>query len=478
MRAGQVLICAAAAITLVSGVRSQTFSQSSASLIPPNVVTYVADLTSSGATIPADFVGFSFEVGTTGLLSGYFTGASTSLSGLIGLIGVNGVLRFGGGTSDTPTTPNLTSGIVSDLQAFLSLLGSGWTTIYGLDINANNSALAATQAQMLINTLGANKVVLQMGNEPGQGNTPNYSIPTYESRWNAYYSAINGLVFGARYAAIDGSSFLNMPTIVDTLTPGPSGMALLTQHWYPFANPPGISTNPSLLSNAFYPPLSSDSSFIGTTATTLAGLFALNTSFAATNGVGQRLTETNMVAGGGQAGLTNTLINSTWIINLGITMARAGWKGFNVHGDNGASHYSPVVQQLDGGWSPGPIFYGMYLLAQIEGQQIVPVSQPGNANNAPNSMVIGVKGQNGQAAILVSNQEISKTLTVTPGQSSAWTTAKVLTVAGAGCLDPAPTLGGQPIGESGAWIGAPYSINKGQTVTLGPCEAALISIQP
>jgi hypothetical protein len=88
-------------------------------------------------------------------------------------------------------------------------------------------------------------------------------------------------------------------------------------------------------------------------------------------------------------------------------------------------------------------------------------------------------GGGGNANIIAINNDVNSGAIVTPAQSAAWTTATVLQIKGnGGCSEPHPTIGGQPIGESGTWSGATTTINNGQAILLGPCESALIAIQP
>ncbi len=432
--------------------------------------TFTADVSSPGITIPADFVGLSWETGSTGLLSNYFTGSSASLAGLIGMLGTNGSLRFGGGTSDLATPAAVTQTHIDNLNSFLGLIGAGWNIIFGLSVTANDSATAATQSAMVNSTIGASKTIFQFGNEPGQGASPNYSIPTYESRWNAYYSAVIAAAPTARFAAIDGSDFLNMPTIVGTLTPGASGMALLTQHYYPWGNPPGVPA--SGYSNLYFPAL--NSSFLNTPCKTFDDLFALNAAFAAAHSVKMRMTETNMISGGGQSGITDRQINALYIFNLAIRMAKAGWAGFNLHADNGGASYSPLV--LSGSdWSPRPNFYALYMLARLNGCRIVPCPTP---PGAPNSITLAVLGANGNAILLIVNLDTVQTLWAQPEQSAAWSTADTLLLSCTGPLDTAPTLGGAAIGAGGVWTGVPTTIARGQSIAVPPCGAVLVTIKP
>ncbi len=436
---------------------------------PAKVATVTVNTSSSGITIPSNFMGLSFEVGD--LISGCYQNATGTWPGcgtvtsnaasfvsVVQLLGSNGVVRLGGSTSDTATPPALTQQIATNLQAFLAGIGSGWTSnvIYGLDLFANNSATAATQAGYLSTAFGAPHVTFQFSNEPlASGHFAN--IAAYQSAWNAYYTAVTGAVAGANYGAWDDSDLQDATTVISGLTPGLSGLSLVSYHRYSQG-----STAAAIIS---YVP--ANTPFVGT-----------NTGYLGSAISKQRLTETNSLGNGGVNGLSNTLMSAAFILNEAIQTANLGYGGINVHNRYAGQpvYYSPVSQLSDGNFGAAPIFYGMYLFAQVQGQQILASNVSGGANIVA---LATLRAANKANMLIVNNDQFS-TSTVTPVQSAAWTTANVLKIAspaGQGCSESNPTLGGQAIGESGAWSGTTFSINNGQSITLGPCEAALVSVQ-
>lgn len=438
-------------------------------LPPAEVATIMVNTGGSGITIPQDFMGLSAEVGD--LILGYYQpgGLNISYLGLVSLLGTHGVLRVGGNSSDsTPTAPALTQQIANNLHTFMSSMGSGWSLIYGLDMKINNTATAATHAGFIATAFGATNVTFHFGNEPDAY----LSTVNYETQWNAYYTAVTAAVTGAKYDAWDASSFCCNITVALGLTPGTAGLNALTNHYYaPYGNV-NSTTMQQILTD------------VATTFNNAAGFtssfFQLN-GIAVADGLKQRLTETNSVNLGGQAGITDRMFNTAWVINEAIAFANNGWAGINIHGtfkqvNGGPGLYNPVNQLSDGNFGPGPIFYGMDLFSKIEGQQILPSSFGGGNINE-----IATKGSNGNANIVVVNNDISHSVIVIPQQSGPWKTASVLQVTdgtGLGCSDAAPMLGGKPIGESGVWTGAPSIIVNGGSILLPPCGTALIQIQP
>jgi len=445
--------------------------------MPAPVAAVQANTSGSGPTVASNFVGISVEVGD--LVAGYFQGTNGTWNGtasaasflsLASLLGSNGELRIGGASSDnaSATPTSITSGIASGLNTFMGGLGAGWSLRFTLNGLANNSAAAATNAGNLATAIGASKITFQFSNEPI--GTALFTVGNYETMWNSYYTAVTGAVASASYAATDDAFFQSQSTIIPSLTPGLSGLATISDHWYPFCA--GTYPNPVpaiLLTNL---------------ASNVVPTFYKGNLWAGTKL--QRISEFNSLCSHGQVGMSDRLMAATLGTGLGIALLQAtmlgyaNYQGLNFHNvfapTNGPAVYNPFVQQADGGFSPGTIFYAMYLLSKIAGQQLIPSSVGGNGNVAA---IATLRAAN-KANILIVNNDVNNVVSVMPQQSASWTTANVLQVksaAGQGCGDASLTIGGAAIGEGGTWTGAPFSISNGQSITLGPCEAALVSVQ-
>jgi hypothetical protein len=428
--------------------------------VPARIAHVSANLSGSGPTIPSNFIGISVEVAD--LIGGYYQGATgnaASMISLLQLLGANGVFNFGGSSSSTSTTPALTQNISNSAQSFLVGIGAGWTTsvMYTLDLFANNSALAATQAGFLATSFGASHMVFQFDNEPfASGHFG--SVGAYQTAWNAYYTAVTGAVASAGYAPWADSDNQDAVSVISGLTPGFGGIAAITYHRYSQ----------------------------GTTAAQVIGYvpahyYFLNFNasvFTAAQNAMQRLSETNSLGNRGLAGVSDTLSGATFILNEAAQVAAIGYAGINVHNvyAGGAGVYNPLVQLGDSNFTAGAVFYGMMLFSKIEGQQIIPSAVGGNAN----IVSLATIRVSGKANILVVNNDTFNPSIVRPDQSSAWSTASVLQIksaTGAACGDTSLTIGGSAIGKSGAWSGVPFSINSGDSIRLGPCEAALVQVQ-
>ena len=442
------------------------------------------DLTGSGGTIPTNFVGISGEVGdfvngfyqgTSGQwTSNGFTGNAASYISLVNLLGSTGSFRLGGGSADTATAPTITAGMSTNLNSFLVALGANWKLIYGLDLVANDTTTAATTASNISTAVGVNNVVFQFGNEPSLNG---FTSATYTARWNSYYTAVRASVATANTAAIDDEINLgwgNMPTVAAGLTPGVAGLSFISMHWYSFCNGTWTGFVPAIVLSSIRVNRYAGNVFGG--ANQGIGYLANNYALGST---GQRMSETNSICSRGQTGMSNAMVASAWFLNTAIVLASNGWLGMNVHTvwTGGMGIYNPVIITADNNFKAGTVFYGMYLFTKIQGQQIVPSAVGGGANVS----AIATKGGGGNANIIVVNNDVTNAVVVTLNQSSAWSTASVLSISdsdGNGCASTVPVVGGASIGESGSWSGSSYTISNGKSLQLPPCGAALVQIQP
>lgn len=463
-------------LIFVPAAHSQTpdvYTSGHIPLLTGKSVSVRANLSGNGFTIPSNFVGYSINTNSM-IYGGYLKGSNVSLCNLAKLIGANGVLRVGGLDQDAATPPPLTQQMANDLESFRSCLGSGWTLIYGLDGVANNSATAATQAGYIASASGSN-ATFQFTNEPIDGS--NFTVSSFQTMWNSYRTAVLAAVPGANLAAWDDGNFGYTQTAINGLTGGVSGLKYVTQHWY--SGPCGTVQTPSYL-------ISSIETSVQTNT------FTQNYAWSASAGVLMRMTETNSICGGGALGSSDRLMASTWYLNQAIALASAGWSGINTHNNfcqvaqttcpvldtTNPNTYGALLLSGDGNFYAGAVFNGLYLFSRIEGQQIIPVSISGSSFNI---MAIATKGANGNANVIVVNDDVSQPATIFVDQSSAWSTANVLQIksgSGVGCTDASVTIGGATIGESGSWTGSATSLSNGRSISLGPCESALIQIQP
>jgi hypothetical protein len=450
-------LCSAGDPSSVSGTGPWTWSCSGGGYTDSCIAyapgTVLANPGSTGATIPTSFIGFSDEVPDV-IADTIFTPSNTSLIGLLKLLGPNGVIAIGGGSCDTIPAPALTQQIANDTAAFVSALGPGWKTMYGLDALIQDSGIAVTQAGYLLNAFTSANIAFHVGDEPD--GYSNIDQAGWTSIFNSYYYALTSAYLQVNFAGPDTISLSNISWRDGTVL-GVNGFKFITGHKYTLPCNPATPTPDQLIADAALPP---------NPGVTVDGF--------------------GIICGGGVNGVTNVLMAATYYLRLAQSAFSGGYLGVYPHnviipqlwgdGLTRSAYYNQFVQEPDGGYGPAPMFYGMYLFAQLEGQISIGTTMDTSLNGL--ASVNATLGPHGNANILVVNINTTQQIIVTPQQTQPWSKANVYLLSGQNCEDPSPVLNGYPIGEGGTWAGSPGSLTNGASVSIPACGAALIEIQP
>jgi hypothetical protein len=348
-----------------------------------------------GPTIPANFVGLSYE---TQQLSdpAFFSPQNTGLIAQFRALAPHGVLRIGGNTSDvgwwkpTPTskqpplpakviivplrpdeTPfqklaySVTPEAVINLRAFLN--ATGWTCLYGINLGTNTPERAAEEAAFVAKTLGDKLEYFQLGNEPDLFPSrfrvkATWTADAYFDEWLAAADAIRASVAHARFGLPDTSGNPQWSTVISDrlaamrvstcpcdLDPHAAcscavaldaprvrpTIAAISHHYY-FTGPP---SNPRA---NFTELLKPNPKVQATAETTRAAALKLNTKY--------RMTEGNTCYRGGKPGFSDVFGAALWAADYLLTLASLGYAGVNLHGGSGKA----VADSL-GGTLPGEL---------------------------------------------------------------------------------------------------------------------------
>jgi hypothetical protein len=363
------------------------------SLAQPTANTLTLHPDRPGLTIPANFIGLSYE--TQQLADPTFFSAENS--GLIAqfkALAPSGVLRLGGNTSDlgwwrpTPNTPKpvihvrdsngaeptadaafpVTPEAVRNLRAFLD--ATGWTCLYGINLGTNTPARAADEAAFVHATLGPKLEYFQLGNEPDGYSThlrdPNtWSANAFFDDWLAEANAIRARVPAARFGMPD------VGWLYDWTTTVADRLATLRESCSEFcdrqgacgcAEKPGdLTTRPRIaaLSHHYYiggPPsnpemtiahiLQPDPKVQHAAALVRAAAAKLNVEHQ--KPIPYRMTEGNTCYRGGKPGVSDVFASALWAADYLLTLASLGYAGVNLHGGTGK-----FVANSLGGHLPG-----------------------------------------------------------------------------------------------------------------------------
>jgi hypothetical protein len=400
-----------------------------------------------GPTIPANFVGLSYE--TQQLTDpDFFSARNTGLVTQFRALAPRGVLRIGGNTSDvgwwkpTPTSKqpplppsvvvislrpdeipfqklaySVTPQAVVNLRAFLD--ATGWTCLYGINLGTSTPERAAEEAAFVAKTLGPKLEYFQIGNEPDLfqhrfREKAKWTAEAYLDEWLAAANAIRAVVPAARFGLPDiASNAPWMEAIAARLssTPHPPHIAAISHHYY-FGGPPA---NPKVnLSDLLKP----DPKVTRNADISRAAAAKLNTRF--------RMTEGNTCFRGGKPGVSDVFGAALWAADYLLTLASLGYAGVNLHGGSGkavadslggtlpgellmpdpkAPHprpfYTPIAE-IEGRYVAEPVFYGLQFAQLFAGATLIPVDfNPG----AVNATVYAAKLPSGQVVIAIINKD-------------------------------------------------------------------------
>lgn len=460
-----------------------------------------------GNKIPGDFTGLSYESAQLGNPN-FFSGENTELAGFMRTLGASGVLRIGGNTSEycywtpnptkqsnlpnlesmrtgdkaNPVAFGLTAGpdtghkapasvsiapqAIRNLRDFLD--ASGWRLIYGLNMGTGTPEDAAAEAAYVMDVAGSKLIAFQLCNEPdlfyrNEIRKADYDFAQFAAEWERFYQAIRVRVPKAAFAGPDTA--YNTEWLVPFAKKFQHEAAFLSQHYYAEGPP----TDPSMtIDRLLHPNRNLQAEF--------EGMQQVMHDF----GLPFRLAETNSCYQGGKPGVSDTFASALWGADLMYQLASAGGMGINFHG-GGYGWYTPIAGTRENGFIARPIFYGMLLFAQAGAGQLFE-TQLEHSEDAPLLTAYALRANSGAIKVAVINKNLDRAvrLAIDPGQRVQRATPLRL-------IAPRPddttdtTLGGAPVGASGAWsptLQESVPLENGvAAIDLPATSAALITLE-
>ena len=423
-------------------------------------VTASANASAPGATVPANFIGTSWEMNDSLFNHQWQAGAgATSLAALLNRLGP-GVLRIGGDSSDGTYVP--TSDRITELTSFMATVPH-WGLTFGLNLCANTPSAQATIGQEVI--AGVPGALIQFGNEPDLYPTTcsragnNYGPSNYLTDWGTYLTALQAVAPTAKLAGPDIAATDSW--LAPFLAAEGSTVSELTRHFYPVCpNTSPSDTIPLLLmSDRLY-------------AKTLA---PADVAMATALSLPIRMTETNSVCAGGRTGVSNVLASATWATGYMMQLIAAGYAGVDFHSGRVATlFYTPFVQNGDLTYTPQPLYYALLLVAQIEGMRVLPVTSSVPFTTMPVQAYLDGAGATWFLAV---NKNLTQSAALTISQGGSWTQQSMLTLTGASAAAATATLGGASVDNAGNWSPTRTTVARGTPVSIPPASAVLVKLQ-
>ncbi len=333
----------------------------------------------SSPAIPAGFVSPSFELTALLTYAGKDPQAVDSVFEQLvrNLAPQHPVIRLGGDSTDWSWYPvagmkrppwvryTLTPLWMQVARALAA--GLGGKLILGVNLEADSSRIAGTEARAMTEQIGRSAIAgLELGNEPELYGSFNWYRNArhvgIRGRGPGYDVAAFSQEFGQIARALPAGVPVAGPSIGSPLWSQSLGgflaanrrVSVATLHRYPLQRCEA-TTHVSAAQL-----LAADSS------DGLAAGVAPYVSIARRFGAHLRIDEMNSVSCGGEPGVSNSFASALWALDAMFALARAGVSGVNIHTTPGAVNQLFSLAEAGTAWSArvAPIYYGLLAFAQ------------------------------------------------------------------------------------------------------------------
>lgn len=455
--------------------------------LTPATVSIHADQT--GAAIPADFVGLSTEKKI--LTRDCFSPKNTTLVNLCRTLGP-GILRIGANGVDSTffqrgAAPALES--MKDnkyvieprtlwpatVDAFFEFVrATGWKVIYGVNMGANDPAMAADESDYALKVGGKEILAIEIGNEPNlypQGpNRPGirpgkWGYPQYKAEFEANMEAIHRT---NPQAPITGPALTKstnwMPLFMADFK---DKIILATSHVYPLSakeedpQAPRFTSVEKLLSAKY------DEDWLPKLENAKAA------------GVPYRIGECNTASSGGKRGVSNAFASALWSIDFMFDVARRGGTGVNLHGSFTPNNYSSIVyDRQTESYGPAPLYYGLLFFSRAAQGRMV----ASECKSSANVVAHAVKGADGKLRVALVNKDLAQGVNVRIEGLAKLRRGEVLRLRApdAGATSGV-TFAGAAVSNEGTWSPKETeatAVTSGvATVTVSAASAALVVLE-
>lgn len=370
----------------------------------------VVDATKPGLTIPADFLGISYE--KNALIEPHFKPSNAVLVNLHRNLGP-GTLRLGGNKveltrwqADAPASLDKATGLavigrttLDDLYGFLKAID--WKCLHGINLAGNQPESSADEAAYALKVGGTSVLAIELGNEPNL--YPNhdlrkkgYDCPTYLPEATAAIKVIRGRNTGISLAG-PATARRTDHWFEDAVTGLKGQLTIGTSHLYALS---GGSTNPTL---ANFP--SVENLLLPATMAKDVAMVDEHLAAAKAAGMRYRLAECNSVSNGGRTGVSDTFVSALWATDFLFSIAERGADGINFHSNLKPGSYSPVSwSKTEGNYVVHPLYYAMLAFKEAGRGKILPISVKSEANLTAHATL----GTDGKMRVLLTNKDLTK----------------------------------------------------------------------
>ncbi len=372
--------------------------------------TIVVEVSKPGHTIPADFLGISYE--KNALVEPHFKPGNSVLIQLHRNLGV-GTLRLGGNKveltrwqAEAPASLDKATGLavigrttLDDLYGFLK--ATDWKCLHGLNLAGNQPESSADEAAYALKAGAASVLAFEVGNEPNLYTNHDlrkkgYDCPTYLPEAVAAIKAIRarnpGIVLAGPATARRTDHWFE-----DAVAGLKGQLQIATSHTYALS---GGSTNPK---SANFP--NPTNLLLPATMAKDVAMVDEHRKAATEAGMRYRLAECNSVSNGGRTGVSDTFVAALWATDFLFSVAEHGADGLNFHCNLKPGSYSPISwSKADGTYVVHPLYYAMLAFKEAGSGKILPTSVKSTANVTAHATL----GADGKIRVLLTNKDLAQ----------------------------------------------------------------------
>ena len=416
-----------------------------------------------GPAIPPDFLGFSCEKKI--LSRSCFEPGNEGLVALFRNLG-DGVLRVGANQVDTTLWSRTDTGPITSMKenrysekqstigpiSIDNLYGfarkSGWRVIHGVNLAANDPAMAADEAAYALDVGGKMVLAIEIGNEPNlypkSATRPGIRPASYG--YKEYREEFGGLVDAilARCpdAPLTGPATTRIckwyPEFVSDFK---TRMALFTSHIYFMSAKEVDPKSPRFSSLANLLVRKADEEWVPQLEAAKAV------------GIPFRLDECNSASAGGTRGVSDAFASALWGVDFLFDVAERGGAGINIHGGFTPGNYAPIIYLAkEDRYEPSPLYYGMLLFHQAAKGRVVEAECRSSANLTAHAVI----GDDDALRLVLVNKDLRKPVLARVSTATAASRAEVIRLtAPSASATEGVRLAGRAVDRNGNWSPEP-----------------------
>jgi len=417
--------------------------------VPASVV---VDTTQPGLTIPADFLGISYE--KNALVEPHFKSTNSVLIHLHRNLGA-GTLRLGGNKveltrwqADTPASLEKATGLavigratLDDLYGFLK--ATEWKCLHGINLAGNQPEASAEEAAYALKIGAASVLAFEVGNEPNLYTNHDlrkkgYDCPTYLPEASAAIKVIRarnpGIVLAGPATARRTDHWFE-----DAVTGLKGQLEIGTSHLYALS---GGSTNAK---SANFPNI--ENLLLAATMAKDVAMVDEHRKAAQAADMRYRLAECNSVSNGGRTGVSDTFVSALWATDFLFSVAEHGADGINFHCNLKPGSYSPLSwSKTESTYSVHPLYYAMLAFKEAGHGRFLPTAVKSAANLTAHATL----GADGKIRVVLTNKDLTHEVITHLTASRAKGTVTRLSAASADAKNGI-TFAGASAGADGKW---------------------------